>query len=256
MCSATDFRLDDRVALVTGASRGIGEAIARGLAAHGADVVLVSRKQQDLDLVADSINGAGGGRASSVACHTGKPEAIEGLFDRIRDDFGRLDILVNNAAANPYYGPAVDTPEEAFDKTVDVNIKGYFVMSQHAIRMMIGRHSGSIVNIASILGVHPQPNMAVYAMTKAAVINMTQCMAKELGPAGIRVNAIAPGIIDTAFAAALIDNPVLMERIKAVTPLGRPGQPQEIVGAALYLASDAASYTTGSVLVCDGGAIA
>ena len=246
--------LDGKVALITGASRGIGEAIARGFAADGADVVLAARRQEDLDRVAESINGAGGGRALAVACHTGRTESIDGLFERIQGHFGRVDVLVNNAATNPEFGPAVNTSEEALQKTLEVNVKGYFIMSQRAARMMIEQGSGSIVNIASILGIRPQPNMLVYSMTKAAVINMTQGMARELGGSGIRVNAVAPGVIETRFAAALLENPVLMGQIKAVTPLGRQGQPEEIVGAALYLASDAASYTTGAVIVCDGGA--
>lgn len=256
MPHAHDFDLDGKVALITGASRGIGVAIARGLAAHGASVILASRHQADLDLVAESINGDGVGRAVAIACHTGSTEAIQRLFDRVRSDFGRLDVLVNNAATNPEFGPAITTTEEALHKTLEVNVKGYFVMSQHAARMMVDQGSGSIVNIASILGIRPQPNMVVYAMTKAAVINMTQGMARELGGSGIRVNAIAPGVIETRFAAALLENPVLMNQIRAVTPLGRQGQPEEIVGAALYLASDAASYTTGAVIVCDGGATA
>jgi len=256
MVSMVDFSLGGKVALVTGASRGIGEAIARGLADRGARVVLVSRKQPDLDLVADSINADQQGRAVAIACHTGKPEAIEGLFDRIRTDFGGLDILVNNAATNPYYGPALENPEVAFDKTVEVNIKGYFTMAQRAARLMMDRKSGSIVNIASIAGLSPLPNMLVYSMTKAAVISMTKGLAMELGSSGIRVNAIAPGVIDTKFAAALIDNPAFMKELNAMAPLGRHGQPEEIVGAAIYLASDASSYTTGSVIVCDGGTTA
>ncbi len=235
MTHALSFGLDGKVALITGASRGIGAAIARGLAAHGADVILASRGQEDLDLVAESINEAGGGRAVAVACHTGRTEAIERLFERVRGDFGRLDVLINNAATNPEFGPAVATSEEALHKTLEVNVKGYFVMSQHAARMMIQQGSGSIINIASILGIRPQPNMVVYAMTKAAVINMTAGdWPRSSAASGIRVNAIAPGVIETKFAAALLDNPVLMSQIRAVTPLGRHGQPEEIVGAALF----------------------
>jgi NAD(P)-dependent dehydrogenase (short-subunit alcohol dehydrogenase family) len=242
--------------LVTGASRGIGEAIARGFAHHGAEVALVSRKQSDLDRVAEAINREGRGRAMGMACHTGDTGAIGELFRRVEETFGGLDILVNNAATNPYFGPAVDNPETAFDKTVEVNVKGYFTMAQHAARLMVERGSGSIINISSIAGLSPMPNMVIYSMTKAAVISLTKGLAKELGPSGVRVNAIAPGVIDTRFAAALINDPAFMKAAKAMTPLGRPGQPEEVVGAAVYLASDASSYTTGSVIVCDGGTTA
>jgi NAD(P)-dependent dehydrogenase (short-subunit alcohol dehydrogenase family) len=253
MASRYDFNLEGKVAVITGASRGIGEAIARGLAANGCDVVLASRKQEGLDPVAASINGEGAGRALPIACHTGKPEAIEALFERVVSEFGRLDILVNNAATNPFYGPAVEMPEWAFDKTMEVNVKGYFVMSQGAARLMVEQKSGSIINIASIAAMSPAHGQVVYGMTKAAVITMTKGLAKELGPAGIRVNAIAPGLVETKFAGALIEDPEIQQHIKDSTPLGRHGQPEEIVGAALYQASDISSFNTGSVIVCDGG---
>jgi NAD(P)-dependent dehydrogenase (short-subunit alcohol dehydrogenase family) len=256
MANVADGALETKTALVTGASRGIGEAIARGLARHGADVALVSRNQPDLDRVAEAINRDGRGRAVAMACHTGDTGAIGELFSRVEETFGGLDVLVNNAATNPYFGPALDNPEAAFDKTVEVNVKGYFTMAQHAARSMVTRGSGSIINISSIAGLSPMPNMVIYSMTKAAVISLTKGLAKELGSSGVRVNAIAPGVIDTKFAAALINDPAFMKATNAMTPLGRPGQPEEIVGAALYLASDASSYTTGSVIVCDGGTTA
>jgi NAD(P)-dependent dehydrogenase (short-subunit alcohol dehydrogenase family) len=256
MSSQIDLELAGKVAVITGASRGIGEAIARGLAAHGCDVVLASRKQEGLDTVAGSINGEGAGRALPIACHTGDPDSIEALFESVVSHFGRLDILVNNAATNPFYGPAVEMPEWAFDKTIEVNVKGYFVMSQHAARLMLEQKSGSIINIASIAAMSPAPGQVVYAMTKAAVIAMTKGLAKELGPAGVRVNAIAPGLVETKFAGALIEDPEIQKHIKDSTPLGRHGQPEEIVGAALYVASSISSFTTGSVIVCDGGATA
>ena len=260
----TDFSLSAKTAIVTGASRGIGEAIARQLAARGATVVLVSRTQESLDAVAASINGAaggadagaGGGKAIAIACHTGKSEAIEALFERLRGELGRLDILVNNAATNPYFGPAIGIEEQAFDRTMEVNVKGYFLMSQHAARIMVEQGSGSIINIASVAGISPGPLMVVYSMTKAAVISMTKGMAKELGPKGVRVNAIAPGLVETQFAAALIDNPKFYDAMVGMTPLRRHGQPHEIAGAAVYLASEASAFTTGAVLVCDGGATA
>ena len=251
-----DFSLQGKVAVVTGASRGIGEAIARAFAQRGATVMVAARKLDALEGVAAAINAGGAGRAIPVACHTGRPEEIAALFERVRSELGRLDVLVNNAATNPYLGPALECPEAAFDKTFEVNVKGYFLMCQHAARIMAAQRSGSIINVASIAGMTPLPMQLAYSMTKAAVINMTRGLAKELGRAGVRVNAIAPGVVETKFAAALIDDPQFHRMIVQLTPLGRHAQPEEIVGAALYLASDASSFTTGSVLVCDGGVTA
>ncbi len=251
------FSLEGKNAVVTGASRGIGEAIARAFAHRGARVVLSSRKQEALDAVAESINDeVGAERALPIACHTGTPEQIEALFQRVGSELGRLDILVNNAATNPFFGAAVDCSERAYDKTFDVNVKGYFLMTQRAAKMMAAQGSGSIINIASINGITPAPFQVVYSMTKAAVISMTRGFAKELGGKGVRVNAIAPGLVETKFASALINNPDILKAVNQMTPMGRHAQPEEIVGAALYLASDAASYTTGAVIVCDGGATA
>ena len=250
-----DFRLDDKIAIVTGGSRGIGEAIARGFADQGAAVVISSRKQEGLDAVAKSIN-ASGGKAVPIACHAGKPDDIAALFDRVNKELGGVDILVNNAATNPYFGPAVDISEGAFDKTLEVNLKGYFVMIQHAARQMKTAGGGSIINIASIAGIRPGPNEVTYALTKAAVINMTKGFAKELGPDGIRVNAIAPGLVETHFARVLVETKEIHDRIIAHTPLRRHGQPSEIAGAAIYFASAASSFATGATLVLDGGSSA
>ena len=250
-----DFRLDDKIAIVTGGSRGIGEAIARGFADQGAAVVISSRKQEGLDAVAESIN-ASGGKAVPIACHAGKPDDIAALFDRVNKELGGVDILVNNAATNPYFGPAVDISESAFDKTLEVNLKGYFVMIQHAARQMKTAGGGSIINIASIAGIRPGPNEVTYALTKAAVINMTKGFAKELGPDGIRVNAIAPGLVETHFARVLVETKEIHDRIIAHTPLRRHGQPSEIAGAAIYFASAASSFATGATLVLDGGSSA
>jgi NAD(P)-dependent dehydrogenase (short-subunit alcohol dehydrogenase family) len=247
-----DFSLTDKVAIVTGASRGIGEAIARAMADAGAQVVLVSRKQEGLEPVAASIH-EGGGQAVAVACHTGQPDSIAALFDRVQREFGRVDVLVNNAATNPYYGPLLDIDEGAYDKTFEVNVKGYFLMSQRAARMMVDQERGSIINVASIAGISPPPFQGVYAMTKAAVINMTKGFAKELAGANVRVNAICPGVIETKFASLLINTPEIYEHFVARTPMGRHGQPSEIAGMAVYLASEASSYTTGAVLTVDGG---
>lgn len=248
----TDFSLTGKIAVISGASRGIGEAIARSFAAQGATVVVSSRKQDSIDAVAASIN-ADGGKAVAIACHTGQSAAIAALFDRVKSEFGRVDILVNNAAANPYFGPVVEISESAYDKTFEVNVKGYFLMSQHAARMMVDQGSGSIINVASIAGISPPPMQGVYGITKSAVIAMTKAYAKELAGAGVRCNAICPGLVETKFASMLIESPELYEHFASRTPMGRHAQPNEIVGAALYFASDASSYTTGAILVCDGG---
>lgn len=246
------FDLSGKTALVTGASRGIGAAVARGLAEHGATVVLTARKQEGLDAVAQAINDTGG-RALVVACHVGKPDMVQALFARVQEACGRLDVLVNNAATNPYFGPVLEAPESAYDKTFEVNCKGYFLVAQQAARMMVQQGGGSIVNVASIEGVSPSPMMGVYSMTKAAVIMMTKVFARELGSARVRCNCVAPGLTNTRFAQMLIETPEIHTQYTGRSPLGRHAEPAEIVGAVIYLASDAASYTTGAVLPVDGG---
>ena len=250
-----NFSLANKIAIVTGASRGIGEAIARGMAEYGATVVLASRKQEALDAVAASI-AERGGKAIPIACHTGDPAAIEALFARVKSELGRVDVLVNNAATNPYFGPVVHASESVYDKTFEVNVKGYFLMAQNAARIMVEQGSGSIINVASMVGISPAPMQGVYSMTKAAVIAMTKAFAKELGGAGVRSNAICPGLTETKFAKILIETKEIYEAAIRNVPLGRHAQPSEMVGAAIYLASDASSYTTGAILVCDGGTLA
>lgn len=246
------FRLDGKVALVNGGSRGIGAAIAHAFAAQGADVVVSSRKLENVEPVAAAIRDAGG-KATPFACHTAQPEQVQALFDHIQATYGRLDILVNNAATNPYFGPFIAAPESAFDKTFEINVKGYFLMAQRAAQMMVERGAGSIINIASIEGLSPSPMMGIYSMTKAAVIMLTKVIARELGPSGVRCNCICPGLTETRFAKVLIETQEIYEHYVNKTPLGRHAQPSEIVGAALYFASDASSYTTGAILTCDGG---
>jgi NAD(P)-dependent dehydrogenase (short-subunit alcohol dehydrogenase family) len=247
---ASPITLEDKVVVVTGASRGIGEAIARACSAAGAAVVLASRKQDGLDAVARTIEESGG-TALPVACHTGKPDEVDALFERARTEFGIVHGLVNNAATNPYFGPMLAITEAAFDKTIEVNVKGYLNASR-AFAAGAGDR-GSIVNIASVNGMRAAPLQGVYGMTKAAVISMTQTLAVELGSAGIRVNAIAPGLVETRFAAVLVADEELRSRFTSRTGLGRHAQPSEIAGAAVYLLSDAASYTTGATLAVDGG---
>lgn len=249
------FDLTGKIALVSGASRGIGQAIAERLAQHGAHVIVTSRKLEACQSVADSIIAAGG-QASALPCHIGEPEQIEATFAALRERFGRLDILVNNAATNPQFGHVLDVTPEAFQKTVDVNIRGYFFMSVAAGKLMREHGGGSIINVASINGRSPGALQAVYSITKAAVINMTQAFAKECAPLGIRCNALLPGLTDTRFASALVHNPQVLAQVLPRIPMNRVAQPSEMAGAVLYLASDAASYTTGVALNVDGGYLA
>ena len=246
------FDLSGRIALITGASRGIGEATARLLAEQGAHVIISSRRQEALDPVAESIRSAGG-QATAIAAHQGDSEALKALMERISSEFGKLDILVNNAATNPYFGHVLDTEPGMIDKTLQVNIKGYFELSQMAGQLMKRQKSGAIVNTASINGIKPGWYQGIYSVTKAAVINMTQSFAKECGPLGIRVNAVLPGLTETKFASALTQNEDMLQRFLPNIPLGRVAQPEEIAPAILYLVSDAASYVTGTTLTVDGG---
>lgn len=246
------FDLTGKVALVTGASRGIGEAIARLLAAYGAKVIVSSRKLDACEAVAASIR-ADGGEAVAMACHVGDMAQIETIFSNIKSQFGRIDILVNNAAANPYFGHILDTDLPAYDKTVDVNIRGYFFMSIAAGKMMKEQGGGVILNTASVNGISPGPMQGIYSITKAAVISMTKAFAKECGPLNIRVNALLPGLTETKFASALTSNEKILKTALMQIPLGRTAQPQEMAGTVLYLVSDASSYTTGTTITVDGG---
>lgn len=244
--------LSGKVALVNGASRGIGEAIARGLAAAGAQLVLSSRRLESVQAVADAIV-ADGGKAVAKSCHAGDMDDIRQLFSALRDEFGRLDILINNAATNPWYGPAADLPVDAFDKTVDVNLKGPYYMMAQAIPLMVAGGGGSIVNVASIAALVSMAGQAVYAMTKAGLVSLTRSFAKEYGQAGVRVNAILPGVVETRLAAALVEDPGVQKWI-ARLPVPRAGQPEDMVAGVLFLVSDHASFTTGTTLVMDAGA--
>ncbi len=251
----TDFSLKDRIAIVTGASRGIGEAIACTLAAHGAHCILSSRKVEGLEAVARRIAEAGG-RAEAVACHMGDMAQIAGLVERVGKDHGRLDILVNNAAINPYFGDMLSADEKAWDKTNEVNLKGPFFMIQHAARLMAASGGGAIVNVASVNGFRPVPFQGIYSITKAALISMTKAYAKELAGLNIRVNALAPGLTETHFSKVLIETKEIYDLALRQIPMGRHAQPAEMAGAVLYLVSDAASFTTGHCIVCDGGMLA
>jgi NAD(P)-dependent dehydrogenase (short-subunit alcohol dehydrogenase family) len=247
-----EFELTGRVAIVTGGSRGLGTAIARGLAEQGAKVVISSRKQQDLDREAENINRDHPGSTIAVAAHAGRLDDLSHLVDETMSRLGRIDILVNNAGTNPYFGPLIDAEVAVWDKTFEVNLRGFFLASQLAYRAWMGEHGGSILNIASTGGLRPSPGLGVYDVTKAGVVMLTRQLAKELG-GKVRVNCIAPGLFQTRFAEALWSNEVIRNRVLSANPMGRIGQPDEIAGAACFLVSDAASYINGHVLVIDGG---
>jgi NAD(P)-dependent dehydrogenase (short-subunit alcohol dehydrogenase family) len=243
--------LEEKVCIVTGASRGIGEAIARSLHNKGARVVLAARKIEALEKLAGEL---GAERALAVAAHTGKLEDVTNLIAKTIERFGKVDVLVNNAATNPHFGPMIDIEWGAYEKTFEVNCRGYFAMTRAVAQHLIDRSAaGSIINIASIVGMQGSPLQGVYAMTKAAVISMTKTLAIELGSRNIRINAIAPGFIKTRFAAALVESEEISTMLINRTPLGRIGRPDEIGELAAYLAGDASSFVTGSVFTIDGG---
>lgn len=244
--------LENKVAIITGASRGIGEAIALAYAAQGATVIAASRKMENLAPIVDAIT-AQGGKALAIPTHTGDPDQCHALIARTIEAFGRVDILVNNAAANPHFGPVLSAEATHWQKIVEVNIMGYFWLSKFAAEDMQQHGGGKIINMASVAGIAPGPFMGIYSISKAAILMMTQVLAQELGPYNIQVNAIAPGIIKTKFAEVLWSNPTLNKQYTDRTPLGRIGEPDDLVGAAVYLASDLSRYHTGDVLVLDGG---
>jgi NAD(P)-dependent dehydrogenase (short-subunit alcohol dehydrogenase family) len=243
-----EISLDGKVALVTGASRGIGKAIAKAYADAGASVLLSSRKLADLEAAAAEI----GGDVDVMVAHAGDPAQAEAAVDRCVERFGRVDILVNNAATNPYFGPTIDIDLPRYDKTFEVNLRGALVWTQLAWRRSMQEHGGSVINISSVGGLSVEPTLGIYNATKAALLHLTRTLAAELAP-GVRVNAIAPGLVKTDMARALWEPNEA--RIGASMPLGRLGEPSDIAGAALFLASDLASWITGHTLVVDGGGL-
>ena len=252
MTTQLSFNLTNKVALITGASRGIGQAVAEAYAAAGAKVVLSSRKQEGLDAVAEIIR-SNGGEALPIAAHTGDETAVQALIDQATTAYGGIDIVVNNAATNPHFGHILSAEDSHWDKILDVNVKGYFRVAKLCAESMKARGGGKIINMASIAGLEPQPMMGVYSVSKAAVLMLTQVMAAELAQFNIQVNAIAPGFVKTKFSAALWQNPMINEAVLKSIPQGRMAEPEELTGIALYLASDASSFTTGSTFLIDGG---
>lgn len=243
-------RLQDKVAIVTGASRGIGRAIAEAFVREGAKVVICGRKQEVLDQVAGEI----GRGITAIACHVGRPEQIQNLVDSTTKQFGRIDILVNNAATNIAQEPCLDVDDTKFDKMVDINLKSAFRLIRHVAPGMCQRGSGSIINIASISGLRPQYYGLLYSMTKAALIMMTQSYALELGPKGVRVNAIAPGLVQTVLSEYYWKDEKQLAHVISKQPIQHIGQPDEIAGLAVLLAGNEGSYITGQTIVADGGA--
>lgn len=246
-----NLSLDNKVALVTGASRGIGRAIALGLAQSGADVIIASRKIEDLEKVATEIKSTGR-KCLAAATHVGRLEDIKNLVEKASAEFGRIDILVNNAATNPSMAAAIDIDDRAWDSIMNLNLKGMFFLSQAVARVMKEKGGGKIINVSSVAGITPDI-LPVYSISKAGVIMATKVMAQQWAIYNIRVNAIAPGLTKTRFSEALWKNQDILNVAMSRTPLGRPAEPDEMVGAVIYLASDASSYVTGQILAIDGG---
>lgn len=247
-------RLEGKRTLVTGGSRGIGAAIAEAYAREGAKVVIASRKQPGLDQVASEINGKYQDSVIPRACHVGHADQVEGLIDFVFSELGGLDVLVNNAGTNPYFGPMLGISPELFDKTFQVNLKGVFEPTRFAANKWSEKgEKGVIISVASIAGIQAAPLQGVYGMTKAAIISMTRTFAVELGTLGIRINAIAPGLIDTRLSAALTGSPDIVKIFTDHTALKRYGQPEEIAEMAVYLGSEESSFVTGQTFCVDGG---
>lgn len=246
------FDLDEKVAVITGASKGIGKAIARGLAEFGASVVVSSRKQEAVEEVARRFC-ADGLQATAIAANMGNVEDARTLIDKTVQTYGGVDIVVNNAAVNPVFGPVQNTDERAFDKIIDVNLKGPFELCKKAYPIQKERGGGSIINISSIGGITPEAGIGIYSVSKAAIISMSKAMAQDWGGDNIRVNTICPGLIKTKFSEALWNNEDILGRFLKKIPLQRLGEASDIAGLAVFLASDASGYCTGGVFMADGG---
>ncbi|MGB2152714.1 MAG: glucose 1-dehydrogenase [Flavobacteriaceae bacterium] len=246
------FDLEGKIAIVTGSSKGIGKAIAEALAEYGAQVVVSSRSQEAVDAVADEFK-AKGLEAVGIACHVGDEEQRKALISKTVDRYGGVDILINNAATNPVYAPLEGVDDPVFDKIMDVNVKACFSFAKLCFPYMKEKKKGSIINIASVEGLKPNMGLGLYGVSKAALIMLTKSQASEWGKYGIRTNAICPGLIKTKFSQALWSNEQLMKQVENHLPLRRAADPLEMAGLAVYLASDASSFTTGAILNSDGG---
>ena len=246
------FNLEGKVAVITGSSKGIGEAIARSFAENGATVVISSRKQEACDKVVEAFK-ADGLKAIAIACHVGNTDDRKALIEKTIAELGGVDVLVNNAGTNPVLGPVEEVSEAVFDQIMNVNVKAPWDLSNQCLPSMKKRGGGSIINISSVEGELPEEGLGIYSTSKAAVTMLTKSQAKEWGKHGIRVNAICPGLIKTKFSAALWTNEQIMKQIEEASPMGRMGEPDEVAGIALLLASGAGSFLTGSIIVADGG---
>ena len=244
--SPESFDLTGKVAIVTGGTRGIGLAIAQGLGRHGASVVVSSRRQDSVSSAVQALE-TQGISVKGICAHMGKAGQIEELVADTFQAYGGVDIVVNNAATNPVFGPLLDTDDRAFDKIVDVNMRGPLNLARRVHPIMVTRGGGSIINVSSVAGLRPEGGLGLYSMSKAALISLTKVMAREWGRNGIRVNAICPGLIQTKFSTALWKDEETLDDFEARTPLSRIGQPEDLLGLAVYLASPASSYCTGAV---------
>jgi dehydrogenase/reductase SDR family member 4 len=248
----SSFDLTDRVAIITGASKGIGKEIALILAQNGAKVVISSRNQESVDAVAKEFTDQGL-EAVGIAAHMGSQDDIENLVNSTISKYGGIDIIVNNAATNPVYGPLLTNDDETFDKIMSINVRGPLNLAKLAHPSMKERGHGSVINISSVGGIRPEPLIGLYSMSKASLISITKIMAQEWGEDNIRANVICPGLIQTKFSKALWENEKVSQSYTKHLPLKRIGQPEEIAGLALFLASSASSYCTGAIYTADGG---
>lgn len=246
------FDLKGKVAVITGSSKGIGKSIARGLAENGAHVVISSRKQEAVDTVATEFKKAGL-EATGIQCHIGDAEQRKALITKTLETYGKIDVLVNNAAINPYYGPLEGSDEVVFDKIMDVNVKAPWILSNLVLPHMKEQAGGSIINISSVEGLRPGFGLGLYSATKSALIMLTKNQAKEWGRYGVRANVICPGLIKTKFSEGLWADEKLIDKFTRALPLQRIAAPEEMAGLVMLLASDAGSYMTGGVYVADGG---
>jgi len=246
------FDLTDKVAILTGASKGIGKAMAHILATYGAKVVVSSRKQESVNEVVAELK-AEGLEATAIACHVGDNEQLKNLVDQTINTYGRVDVVINNAATNPVFGPLSDMDEAVFNKVMGVNVKACMVLSNLCFPYMKKQGGGSIINVASVEGLKPSPGMSLYGVSKAALIMLSKSQAKEWGALGIRSNALCPGLVQTKFSSAIWQNDSILKNFVSQLPLGRMAQVDEMTGIALFLASDASKFCTGGVFTVDGG---